>query len=289
MKNRPRVSAIIPVYNRPHLLAEALNSIRDQTFSEWEAIIVDDGSNDGETAKTANSFVEKDNRFALLSLHHSGFPGKARNAGASVACGEYIAFLDSDDLWLPRKLERQLSSIEKSGDVWGHTREEWHRGERVISQKNEHHKRCGDIFADSLKKCIIGPSTTMIKRRILIGSGGFPEDIEVAEDYEFWLRLTAVYEIDYIDEPLTVKRAGNWDQLSMRYDYIEPFRINALERLLAEDILSEKRKRAALETLAGKYAIHINGAEKRGKNETAEKYRLRLHGVQSQLSGVGAL
>jgi glycosyltransferase involved in cell wall biosynthesis len=266
------VTVIVPAYNRLHLLHDAIDSIFRQLFRQYQIVVVDDGSTDG-TEEYARR-LEGEDKVRYLRLEHSGRPGRVRNAGARLADGEYLAFLDSDDLWAPEKLARQIAFFQAHPDLRiCHTREIWKRGERIVSQAGQRHKRSGFIFADSLKKCIIGPSTVMMRRELFEQLGGFREDLEIAEDYELWLRVTAGYPVGYIDEPLVTKRGGRPDQLSARYGQIEIFRIRALLlNLEAGTFAARQRERAARE-LVRKCRIYAAGCEKRGRLEEAQRYR----------------
>ena len=285
------VSVIIPVYNRPKIVLEALDTVFAQTFSNFECIVVDDGSSDG-TAKAMEGMLEKQRTgpsLRLLTVPHSGFPGKVRNIGAREAGGTYLAFLDSDDIWKPEKLARQLELMEKTGAVISHTRETWLRGEREVSQASQRHRRRGNIFTDALKKCIIGPSTVIMRRENFLLSGGFREDIEIAEDYEYWLRVTAEVPVEYLDEPLTVKRAGGWGQLSEKYGHIEYFRLMGLKDLVEGkwlDGLPGEKASAALAELARKCRIYAAGCEKRGKREEAAEYLSLAEKYTGKATGV---
>ena len=138
--------------------------------------MVDDGSTDATVA-----CLRPLRELRIVRQDHTGMPGQARNAGARVARGEYLAFLDSDDLWLPHKLAVQVAAAVAAGDAINHTRERWLRGARLVSQRGQHHRRSGDLFADSLRKCIIGPSTVLLRRAAFEEAGGFREDLEIAE------------------------------------------------------------------------------------------------------------
>ena len=153
-----------------------------------------------------------------------------------------------------------------------HTREKWLRGDKVVSQKSQKHKREGDIFEDALWKCIIGPSTVMLEKELFVESGGFREDLEVAEDYELWLRITSLEKVGYIDEMLTVKRAGEWDQLSEKHGQIEIFRIDALKGLLEKNYFTGENKTLAADIFSRKCRIYAAGCRKRGKEEEAVFY-----------------
>jgi glycosyltransferase involved in cell wall biosynthesis len=263
----PVVSVIIPTYNRLPKLQEAVGSVQTQSYKDYEIIVVDDGSTDG----TAQWLEGHDIRFVILS--HTGFPGLVRNRGAEIARGEYLCFLDSDDLWKEHKLERQMALFKGSPDaVICHTREVWQRGGKVISQTNQKHKREGYIFPDALKKCIIGPSTVMIKRSLFFQIGAFRENLEIAEDYELWLRVTARHDVGYIDEPLVDKRAGHAEQLSEKYGHIELFRIWALLLNIIQGSFDPEQLRLACRQLERKCRIYAFGCKKRGKRYEALFY-----------------
>jgi glycosyltransferase involved in cell wall biosynthesis len=263
----PLVSIIIPTYNRLPLLKQALASVRAQDYTDYEVIVVDDGSTDG----TARWLEGQGVRLILLS--HTGFPGLVRNRGAEAAGGGYLCFLDSDDLWRAGKLARQVGFFARNpGCVICHTREVWKRGGRIISQAGQQHARTGYIFADALKKCVIGPSTVMMERAVFFDLGAFKENLEIAEDYELWLRLTAQYKVGYIDEPLVEKRAGHGGQLSEKYGHIELFRIWALLLNICGGAFTEEQLRAACMELEYKCRVFAYGCKKRGRYEEAVFY-----------------
>ncbi len=304
---KPLVSVIIPVYNRAHLLKEAVSSVLAQTFKGFELIIADDCSDDRpkKVLGSISGAADADIKYIRLEKH-SGMPGLVRNRGVETASSPVIAFLDSDDIWLPEKLEKQysiltgtsketaLNSAERGESTPDyplsggkaricHTREKWLRSGRVVSQSSQRHKREGDIFEDSLWKCIIGPSTVMMEKALFESCGGFREDLEVAEDYELWLKVTASESVAYIDEMLTVKRAGEWEQLSEKYGQIEIFRINALKNLLEKGFFSSMpdREAAAKEVFSRKCMIYAAGCRKRGRDEEASAYQNLSIGLYS--------
>ena len=267
MESQPLVSVIIPTYNRAALLREAIASVRRQSYAALELIVVDDGSTDA-TDACLRSLPD----LRLVRQDHTGMPGQARNAGARVARGAYLAFLDSDDLWLPHKLAVQVPAALAAGAAVTHTRERWVRNGRVISQRRQRHRRSGDLFAESLRKCVIGPSTVLLRRDVFTESGGFRADLEIAEDYELWLRLTARHAVAYVERESVIKRAGHGDQLSERYGHIELFRLRALRGLVEGRCLPPARHGAAAAELARKARIYAAGCRKRGRPAEAEHY-----------------
>ena len=272
----PAVSVIIPVYNRKKLLAEAVKSVVNQSFSDFELIIADDCSTeDLESSVYSIPGIEKIAMKWIRLEKHSGMAGLVRNRGVDASSGGYIAFLDSDDLWEEYKLEKQYSlmmSLKKRGIRISHTREKWLRGEKTVSQKSQKHRREGYIFEDALWKCIIGPSTVMLEKSLFYEAGGFREDLEVAEDYELWLRITDHEKTGYIDEALTVKRAGEWEQLSEKHGQIEIFRIDALKGLLDKGYFTGEKRILAEAVFSRKCMIYAAGCRKRGKEDEALYY-----------------
>lgn len=267
----PLISVVIPVYNRYELLKEAVKTVMGQSFKNFELIVVDDGSTD--MTPTIKLLYGKDPRFKYLRIEHSGMPGLVRNRGADQASGMYIAFLDSDDLWTRTKLEEQIDFFLNNPDISiVHTRERWIRNGREISQKSQTHKRSGMIFDDALIKCTIGPSTVLMMKNLFIRTGGFREDLEVAEDYELWLRITDGNQVGYIDKPLVTKRAGHGEQLSEKYGQIEIFRIRALLDLVENRYFAGGNQRKAREELARKCRIYAAGCRKRGRYEEGAQY-----------------
>jgi len=287
---KPTVSVVVPVYNRPGLVTQAVRSVLFQTYFDLEVIVVDDGSH-----TFFEELVERfspDPRFRYIRVEHSGMPGKVRNRGAQQARGEYLAFLDSDDIWYPEKLQRQMelfARIDEKGKTEEvplvHCREVWIRGSKIVSQKRQNHRRSGDVFTDALEKCTIGPSTAVLRSKVFRSLGGFREDLEVAEDYELWLRLTSRFRVEYVDMPLVVKRAGHEGQLSEKYGQIEIFRIDALRKLVEkrwffkqfvggtqeERMGNDVQKRAEKE-YSRKCRIYAAGSRKRGKSAEAKWY-----------------
>jgi hypothetical protein len=158
-----------------------------------------------------------------------------------------------------------------------HTRETWLRNARRVSQAGQTHAKSGDVFHDALHKCIMGPSTVLMDRVLFDELGGFREDLEVAEDYELWLRLLHRHRVGYIDEELTIKRAGHGDQLSERYGAIEYFRIQALQDLVDRGYFDDiaEHADAARRTLVRKCRIYAQGCAKRGRFEEARRYEAR--------------
>ena len=266
--DHPLVSVIIPTHDRRALVMEAIDSVRAQSHEPIELIVVDDGSTDGTPER-----LRAEPGIRLLRIDHTGRPGAVRNAGVAIATGEYIAFLDSDDLWMPDKLTLQMELLRASPGVpIVHSRELWLRDGRPVSQSGQRHRRAGWLFADAVRKCIIGPSTVVLHRDVLGAVGGFREDLEIAEDYELWLRVTVRFPVAYCDRPLVTKRAGHGDQLSERYGQIERFRIDALAPLVAADRWTEPERSIARRELARKCRIHAAGAGKRGRDAEAARY-----------------
>jgi glycosyltransferase involved in cell wall biosynthesis len=263
----PLVSVIIPTYNRAALVRQALASVKAQTYRDFEIVVVDDGGTD-DTYEVLSADRE------LRVLRHPSRRGvsAARNTGIAAARGKWLAFLDSDDLWLPDKLARQMLLFEGAPELLiCQTDETWVRRGGRVNKPAAHRKVAGRIFLPSLSRCMISPSAVMLHRRLLADHGAFDETLSAAEDYDLWLRLTWRYEVGLVDEPLVIKRGGHPDQLSAQWG-IDRFRIRALVKLLAEPDLPAAYARAARRTLAAKCAIYAQGCHKRGRQIEAAWY-----------------
>lgn len=262
------VSVVIPTYNRADLLVEAVESVLAQSLRPLEIIVVDDGSTDC----TAQAMAPYRKDIEYVRTVHRGV-SHARNLGWRMASGSWVAFLDSDDLWLPRKLERQVEVLQGSAETpLCYTDEIWVRNHRRVNPCKHHAKHSGWIFPMCLPRCIISPSSAMIRREVLQQLGGFDESLAVCEDYELWLRLTARYPVLFLEEKLILKRGGHPDQLSKMFWGMDRFRIWALAKLLRDTALSPSYREAALKELSRKCAIYAQGARKRGRDAEAKRY-----------------
>jgi glycosyltransferase involved in cell wall biosynthesis len=221
------VSVIIPTFNRSRFVSEAVKSVLGQSYPDKEIIVVDDGSTDD----TAERLAEFGDRIRHVRTENGGVP-RARNIGISASRGDLIAFLDSDDLWLPNKLGRQVEYFAANPDIHvAQTEEIWIRGGRRVNPKNIHKKRSGWIFERCIPRCIVSPSAVMLRRRVFEDVGLFDEAMPVCEDYDLWLRVSLKYQIVTLPCPLIVKRGGHPDQLS-RQPLQDVWRIYALRKIL---------------------------------------------------------
>jgi glycosyltransferase involved in cell wall biosynthesis len=264
-----RVSVIIPTFNRARWVQEAVASVLAQTFRDFEVLVVDDGSTDA-TLEVLGPFF---NHIKMVRLKKQRGVSAARNLGIRASQGTWLAFLDSDDLWLKDKLARQMAFLEAHPELLiCQTDEIWMRNAVRVNPPATHQKVGGDIFFESLERCLVSPSAVMLHRRLLDEVGTFDENLPAAEDYDLWLRVAWRYPVGLVPEPLVVKRGGHADQLS-RQRGLDRWRIQALLKLLQEPGLPEPYRQAAERTLAYKCAIYAQGCEKRGKIAEAEYYK----------------
>ncbi len=260
------VSVIIPTFNRAWCLFEAIDSVITQTYPNYELIIIDDGSTDD----TQKRLATRDG-VAVIRQQNQGVSA-ARNKGIKASKGELIAFLDSDDLWLPDKLAVQVKFFTQNpGAMICQTQESWIRNGKRIHPKNRHRKASGYFFERSLELCLVSPSAVMIKRKLFDELGHFDEHLPACEDYDLWLRIGAHLPIYLIDESLVVKRGGHADQLSSNPG-LDKFRIRSIQNLLAEGSLSPEQQLAAIDMLQIKCQIVATGCRKRGKLEEMQYY-----------------
>jgi len=227
--------------------------------------VVDDGSTD-------DSFHEVDGLPLRYIWKENGDISSARNCGIRETHGEYISFLDVDDLWQKNKLSLQMECMESESASISYTNEVWIRNGRRLNQRLRHRKYTGFIFEYCLPLCIISPSSVVIRREIFHTVGLFDESLPVCEDYDMWLRISAQFPILFIDKPLIIKRGGHEDQLSKRYEAMDKYRIQSLVKLLKTGSLDENQRNKTIMELEKKCMIYAHGARKRGKVEEAEEY-----------------
>jgi len=280
----PLVSVIIPMYNRWPMVGEAINSVLAQSYRGFELVVVDDGSEDG----TAERILTKyGSRIRLFSQPRRGVAA-ARNLGVGRSTGKYLAFLDSDDLWRPKKLEAQVAFMESHSEAAiCQTEEIWIRNGVRVNPKKKHRKPSGDIFRASLDLCLVSPSAVMIARELFDRLGGFDESFPVCEDYDLWLRVTAELKVFLIPAPLVIKRGGHADQLSRSTWGLDRFRVRALRKILESGIQGERRSWVR-EALQSKVAVLAQGALKRGKEAEALGYKALITDFLGETNNAGS-
>jgi len=265
----PKVSVIVPTYNRADRLERALNSIVSQTCQDFELIVVDDGSTD-KTYQLMKSFPKAQ----YFYIKKNSGVSKARNVGLAFAKGELICFLDSDDLWKEKKIQIQSLWLENNKDSQiCYTDEIWVRNGVRVNPMNRHRKYSGDIFRHCLGLCIVSPSSVMIRAKLFDEIGNFDESLPACEDYDLWLRIASKYAFHFIEEPLIIKYGGHSDQLSRKYWGMDRFRVVALKKLLDQNSLDKEKLKLTRSVFLEKCSILIKGFEKRGKKEDESFYR----------------
>ncbi|MGH7456269.1 MAG: glycosyltransferase, partial [bacterium] len=261
-------SVIIPTFNRAAFLREAIDSVLAQTEKDFELIVVDDGSTDC----TRELVAEYGDRIRYFFQPNAG-ASAARNLGIRHAAGNFIAFLDSDDLWLPKKLARQMQWMAAHPNLLlCHTDEIWIRRGVRVNQKMIHAKAGGWIYPLCLPRCIISPSSVLMRRELFDAIGLFDEQLPVCEDYDLWLRVASRFEVGFIPEPLIVKRGGHPDQLSQREWGNDRYRVTALLKIYRSGVLDEAARRLTAAMICLKCRILENGFHKRQKLIEAKFY-----------------
>jgi glycosyltransferase involved in cell wall biosynthesis len=264
----PTVSIIIPTYNRAGMLTEAIDSVLAQDFTDFELIVVDDGSTD-DTPQILKAYGAK---IRVMRQHNQGVSA-ARNRGITAASGRFIAFLDSDDLWQPGKLTSQIEFLQNTPDALiCQTEEIWIRNGLRVNPKERHRKVSGMIFEQSLALCLVSPSAVMARPGLFEKFGLFDENLPACEDYDMWLRVSCRCPIYLINTPLIIKRGGHADQLS-RQPALDKFRIQALKKILDSNVLTVDQYKAGVNVLKEKCVIYAAGCRKRGRTDEAQFYK----------------
>jgi glycosyltransferase involved in cell wall biosynthesis len=229
----PLVTVVIPVFNGERFIAQALDSVLRQTFTDWELVIVDDGSTDA-TAQRIEPYLQLPSIRYIRQKNRGS--GSARNRALSVAKGRYVALLDHDDLWLPDKLLMQMDLLATQPDV-----KLVHGNIRFIDGEGVEFIPAALYVTDAAGRCFdtlflgnsIAVSTVLLDRVCLEGVGGFDEGLLYAEDYHLWMRMAKRYQVGHVDEYLALYRKHE-NNLSLN---IIPHHISVLKAL--EMILRE--------------------------------------------------
>ena len=270
------VSVVIPTFNREGFIEQCVVSALQQSKKPDEVIVVDDGSSDKtwdvlRTLGFSDSKEEK-NSLRYIFQRNKGVSA-ARNLGIKAAKYRYIAFLDSDDLWLEKKLEKQISSLESQSIRYrlSHTNEIWVRNGVRVNAHLKHEKNGGDIFIQCLKLCCISPSSSLVDRSVFDDFGFFDENLPACEDYDFWLRFCAFEDVHFVNEHLLIKNGGHDQQLSKKHWGMDRFRVIALENLMKNQSLSEFKRKETIKELIFKLQVLIDGGRKRKKDAFVKK------------------
>lgn len=203
----PKVSVVLPFYNRISYTMESIRSVQNQTYPHWELLLIDDGS--VEDSSPIQALADEEPRIRLFHQENQGV-ASARNYGIRQASGEYIAFLDSDDLWAKNKLEEQIAYMQAENCSFSHT--SYQRIRADLSELEVVHSglQRGDIYPEVLSDCAITTSTVVMHRRVLAGRlDPFPSSFHIGEDVCLWIDIAAEYAVGGIDRPFTRFRVGN--------------------------------------------------------------------------------
>jgi len=277
----PSVSVIIPTYNRSQKVVRAISSVLCQTFNDYEIIVVDDGSTDS----TKTEMAQFDECITYIAYSYNLGVSAARNIGIRRSSAPFIAFLDSDDYWLPKKLAAHMEFFRTHPYAQAcQTDEIWIRKGHRVNPKKRHLKPSGDIFEPSLKLCLVSPSAVMLRRSLLEEVGLFDEDLMACEDYDLWLRISCQYPVYLIRQQLVFKDGGRSDQLSYKHKGMDRFRIKSIVKLVKSGRLNERQLMSSLDELALKCRIYGNGCLKRGKLKEGSFYLRLPERIREELS-----
>ncbi len=274
----PKVSVIIPVFNRHNRVKRAISSVMSQSLPAFETILVDDGSRPSIKESLPRKVARQ---IKLIELPKNHGVSYARNIGIREARGNFIALLDSDDEWKRQKLENQVEYLKKNPffEII-QCNETWIRNGRFVNQCKHHGKKEGFIFDKSMELCAISPSGVLFRKDLLKSLGAFNEAFPACEDYELWLRITRFKPVGLNPQNDLIKTGGHRDQLSRAFEAMDRFRVMALLMALSREEEREVAKRIK-EQIKKRLTILYNGATKRKKEDVARVYLEILKKIES--------
>ncbi len=272
----PFFSVVIPTYNRLNQTNLALRSVLKQIapcnfkglfFDCW---IIDDGSKSAYFLSSAleKEFTQKKIPLYLKRIKKNQGVSKARNWGIKLSKGQWVAFLDSDDEWKENKLQEQFYYLKKNSHYLIIQSEEiWIRNGNQVIPPQSHRKTKGFLFKRSLERCLITPSSVIIKRELFYDNYFFDEKLPACEDYDLWLRITLKQAVGLVPKKLLIRYGGHADQLSTKYPLMDKFRLKSLIKVKK---LARKEKKFVEEKWIDeiffkKINIILQGARKRKK------------------------
>ena len=280
----PYVSVILPTYNRAHTLLRSIESVLNQTYSNFELIIVDDGSTDN-TTEVVKSF--NDSRIIYIKKSKNAGPASARNTGINNSRGKYIAFQDSDDEWLKEKLEKQILLLEKSDNNVGVVYSSFYKimsnNNKVLIPKSSIKEKEGWIYKRLLSGNIVGMPVALIKKECFEKCGNFNENLHALEDWELFLRISKDYKFIFINEALVISYESPVSVSKNRINHI-----NAIKTILKENYNEINKNNKLLSQycyLIGKRLLDINNFEegKKWLNQSLKSDCLNLKALVARI------
>jgi glycosyltransferase involved in cell wall biosynthesis len=277
----PKVSVIIPTYNSRRFLEHAIRSVLEQTFQDWELILVDDGSTDDTGQMVAGL---GDPRIRYVYQQNRGSPA-ARNTGLKLARGRYVAFLDADDLWFPEKLEKQVAYLDSLPPTIGlvySDYEMWNPESRArLGPFQVSGRPRGNVLSHLLRpgSFFIHPCASLIRREVFDTVGLFDESLRMFEDWELWVRIAATYQIEALDTVLTLY-GQHPNQQTKDVEQMYLYGVEAKLKVLRSHILGPEDRRSLRRYLARHHCSYGRELLRNGKRRQAWKAFLRSSRLQ---------
>lgn len=270
-KINPTVSVVIPTCNRAHFVGRAIQSVLDQTYRNFEILVVDDASNDN-TEEIVKHF--SDERISYIPHRENKGGSSARNTGIKAARGKFIGFLDDDDEWLPQKLECQINLFSRSqsmvGAVYTGNIMCNHKTRKVLKEIVP--TKRGMILADLLfRNCVGSTSSILIKKECLARVGLFDENLPSCQDWDMWIRISRHYQIDFVDQTLFIHYVHE-NRISTNYEARTQGTKILIEKI-SEDIAS-KPKIISHHHFGNSKLFYLMDDRRRGKSELMKAVRL---------------
>ncbi|AOM81653.1 glycosyltransferase family 2 protein [Salisediminibacterium beveridgei] len=254
------VSVIIPTHNRERTIMRAINSVLSQSYQTFEIIIVDDNSNDN-TVGLVNEI--EDNRIKIIKLSSNQGAAKARNIGINESSGEYLAFLDSDDEWLPTKLDKQVKMFENADEKIGLI-----YSSIIIDLKGSRNigmvaKARGNIYTAQIYEDQVSPTSTyLLKKECIDKIGGFDESLPARQDYDFVTRLSLEYDVDYVKDALVILYQDENNRITNNLEKRIYGHQQVVEKILNNVPLNAHKKKRDIKSYhkysMGKYCLQNN-------------------------------
>ena len=269
---QPKVTVILPTHNRAHLVGEAIQSVVSQTYSNWELIVIDDGSTD-KTREAVEAFAQRDRRIRYVFQRNRGV-SSVRAKGVELAQGKYVTFLDDDDAFYPEKLEIQVEFLEQHPTVeLVYSYVDMVNGEKDFLRTWP--TRPAVDFVGLIRECTIQPNSLLVRKECFERLGSFRTDLRSCDDYDMWLRIAKIYPIEFLPAHVGTYRwhdgnlSFNWRRRCQSY-------VRIFKWWLRQNLMGEERREVTLSALRMTYLHAVDAFEARDYDKAAYYFLMSL-------------
>lgn len=262
-------------------MIRAINSVLEQSFEDWELLVIDDGSTD-----LTKTWEPSDPRIKIIHLSENMGPSGARNLGIKTAQYSWICFLDSDDIWLPSKLSDSSQFIKANSYQVFQSQDIWLKNQKRMYPQKKHKKQSGDILKMAAKLCPVSMSSAVIHKSVFEQVGIFNESFPVCEDYDFWLRVATKFSFGLLDKENVILFAGHEGRVSNRKYIFDEWRLKSLINVEKNYAHNDYQKQILENEILKKTKVLKNGYKKYRRDYKINDLKKEIKHLEIDLSSL---